>query len=260
MSRIPVAKKIAAMQPYLFPYLGYFQLIAATDEFVLGDDLQYAKQSWINRNRVLLYGREKLITFQVKKGSHLARINEKVFADDFPAEMDQLLKKLRHSYGKAPCFEQVFPMLEEILRNEETNLAKYAEYSIRRICDYLDIGTSIRVSSDLGLGMFSDKQDRVISTVRALDGCVYINPISGMHLYDPHYFAQFGIELCFHRMDDVAYRQFGNAFIPSLSIIDVLMFNTKAELDEKLQMYSLERLGLSIPGFMPESITHASAH
>ena len=83
MSEMPVAKKIAAMQPYLFPYLGYFQLRAATDEFVLGDGLQYAKQSWINRNRVLLYGQERLITFQVKKGSHRARINEKVFADGF---------------------------------------------------------------------------------------------------------------------------------------------------------------------------------
>jgi hypothetical protein len=234
-----MTKTVGMMQPYMFPYIGYFQLISAVDVFVLGDDLQYVKETWINRNRILMNGRDRMITFPLKKGSHLSRINEKVFSDDFPVEMDKLLRVLHNAYSKAPCYKKVMPFLEAVIRYPEPNLAKYAENSIRQICDYLNLTTQIIVASDLSINGVIDKQDRVVKTAKKLNSDVYINLIGGVDLYDLDYFQENGLKLKFHRMNDISYPQFGNDFVPLLSIIDVLMFNNAQELQRKLSCYCL---------------------
>lgn len=227
------------MQPYLFPYLGYFQLVAAVDEFVLGDNLQYVKESWINRNRILMNGEGKLITFPLKKGTMHSRINERFFCDGFSKETDKLLRVLFAAYAKAPYYKKVFPFFKELIKHPETNLAKYAENSIRRICEYLDIKTPIHLASELSVNEVLDKQDRVVKTAKKLGGDVYINFIGGVELYDFDYFEKHGIQLKFHRINDITYPQFRNEFVPLLSIIDVLMFNDVSEVRRKLSCYSL---------------------
>ena len=217
--------RIGLMQPYLFPYLGYFQLINAVDRFVLGDDLQYEKESWINRNRILVNGADKMISFPLKKDHHRARINERIFADTVEAEVERMLKMIGNCYANAPAFAEFYPLLQAIMRHPERNAAAYAAHSIRTLCDYIGIGTPIQLASEFALPAQIDKQDRVIRTVRLLGGDVYINPIGGTSLYQEAYFQQHGLTLRFHRMDDLSYRQFGKTFIPNLSIIDVLMFN-----------------------------------
>lgn len=234
-----MTKKVGMMQPYLFPYLGYFQLISAVDVFVLGDDLQYVKESWINRNRILMNGRDQLITFPLKKGAHRSRINEKVFSDDFPDQMEKLLRVIRSAYAKAPRFKEVFPFLEAVIRNPEPNLAKYAEHSIKELCGYLGITTPIVVSTDLAINDVVDKQDRVVRTAKKLGADVYINFIGGVELYDFAYFEEHGLQLKFHRINDFTYPQFQHAFVPLLSIIDVLMFNEVEEVQRMLSCYSL---------------------
>lgn len=234
-----MTKKVGMMQPYLFPYLGYFQLISAVDAFVLGDDLQYVKESWINRNRILMNGTDKLISFPLKKGAHRSRINERFVSDDFSSEMDRLLRVLYAAYSKAPYYKQVIPFLEEVIYHPERNLAKYAENSIRQICTYLDINTPIYVASDLEITDVEDKQDRVIKTAKKLGGEMYINFIGGVSLYDFDLFERNGLTLRFHKINDISYRQFGNEFVPLLSIIDVLMFNDREEVIRKLSCYSL---------------------
>jgi hypothetical protein len=234
-----MSKNIGLMQPYLFPYLGYFQLINAVDEFVLGDDLQYEKESWINRNRILVNGRDMLITFPLRKDSHLARINQRVFADNFDSEIARMLKIIGNVYSNAPAFTEFYPILEKILRYPERRLAPYAENSIRLLCDYIGIDTPIRLASEFALPPHMDKQDRVVQSVRMLGGDVYINPIGGIGLYDPTYFSTHGLSLKFHCMEDVSYQQFGKPFVPGLSIIDVLMFNRNQKIKELLHCYSL---------------------
>lgn len=234
-----MVKKVGMMQPYLFPYLGFFQLISAVDAFVLGDDLQYVKETWINRNRILVNGKEKTITFPLKKDSHLLKINERYFAPNFAQEMDKLLQIISHAYCKAPNFQQAFSLVQEIIRHPEDNLARYAINSIKTICDYLEIRTPIVIASDLAVKDVKHKQDRVIQTLNKLDGDMYINPIGGVDLYEIAYFREFGKTLKFHQMGDVRYRQFGQEFVSCLSIIDVLMFNKKEEVQEKLSCYSL---------------------
>lgn len=234
-----MAKKIGMMQPYMFPYLGYFQLISAVDVFVLGDNLQYVKESWINRNRILMEGKDKLISFPLKKGAHRSKINERVFSDNFSDEIDKLLRVLYSAYSKAPCYKKIIPFLEDLLRYPEPNLAKYAEHSIRGICNYLNITTPIVVASDLSIDEVIDKQDRVIKTAKKLNGDVYINLIGGVELYDFDRFAENELKLKFHQMNSLAYPQFENDFVSLLSIIDVLMFNDVAETRKLLACYSL---------------------
>lgn len=232
-------RKVGGMQPYLFPYLGYFQLISAVDVFVLSDNLQYIERGWINRNRILINGKEKLITFPLKKGSHSLNINERVMNDNFPDEMEKLLKVLRTAYARAPQYGTVMPLLEEIIRYPEMNLAKYAENAIRKICGHLDIGTPLVLGSGMEIHDATDKTDRVLKMIKALGGEMFINPIGGAKLYDVDYFRRHGVELKFHKIDDITYRQFDNDFVPCLSIIDVLMFNDLRQVQAMLHRYSL---------------------
>jgi hypothetical protein len=234
-----MTKRVALMQPYIFPYLGYFQLINAADVFVLGDDLQYEKESWINRNRILANGAGKLISFPLKKDHHRARINQRVFVDSIEADTGRMLKMIANCYANAPAFSGFYPLLDDCLRRPERNLAAYAARSIRTLCDYLGIATPIRMASEFGLPGQIDKQDRVIRTVRLLGGETYINPIGGAGLYREAHFRRNGLTLRFHRMNDFTYRQFGKPFVPNLSIIDVLMFNGRERVREMLDFYTL---------------------
>jgi hypothetical protein len=231
---------IAMMQPYLFPYLGYFQLIAAADVFVLGDDLQYVKDGWINRNRILNNGEPGLITFPLKKGHHDFNINERYLSDNFQDEITRLLKTIGMTYSRAPRRDDVLPLLEKIMRYPQKNLALYSENSIREIGAYLKIITPIVISSELKLPPPTDHQDRVILTMKALGGATYINPIGGRGLYCSKYFSQKNLKLKFHRMHAITYPQLKAPFVPNLSIIDVMMFNSVEDIDQQLKKFSLE--------------------
>ncbi|RJG05828.1 hypothetical protein D3870_07170 [Noviherbaspirillum cavernae] len=235
-----MVKKIGIMQPYLFPYLGYFQLIDAVDVFVLSDDLQYIRQGWINRNRILVQGQAKYIHIPIKHDSYLLNINERVFPDNHRSTIRTLLKTIATAYGRAPFFKDVFPMVESVMRSPERNLARYVENSIRTVCTYLQISTPILISSELGLKSDLRGQQRVIETVKSLKGDVYINPIGGVELYNFDDFKGQGIALQFHRMCDMQSRRPGDDFEPYLSIIDMLMFNSISDMRKRLSHYSLE--------------------
>lgn len=232
-------RTVSMMQPYLFPYLGYFQLIARSDVFVLGDDLQYVKGSWINRNRVLTNGQPKLISFPLRKASQFTAINQRWLCDEFPQEVQRLLKTLEHAYARAPHYIEVMDLVRQILAHPERNLARFIENSIRRICAYLQIATPIRIGSELGLPARMDKQERILSIAEKMNAELYINPIGGMALYSPAFFRAHGLTLRFLRMDDLSYPQLNHPFVPSLSIIDVLMFNSRSEAQALLKRFSL---------------------
>ena len=232
-------RTVSMMQPYLFPYLGYFQLIACSDAFVLGDDLQYVKASWINRNRILVGGEPKWLTFPLRKGEQADRINQRWLCDDSPREFQKLLRMLDLTYARAPYHAEVMEMIRQILAIPERNLARFTEQAIRQICAYLGITTPIHIGSELDLPPPLDKQDRVITIAKKLGAERYINPIGGVALYCPALFRSYGLSLRFLRMDDLSYPQFKQPFVPSLSIIDVLMFNSRSEVQSLLKRFSL---------------------
>jgi hypothetical protein len=212
------------MQPYFFPYIGYFQLIGAVDLFIVYDNIKYTKKGWINRNRILLDGNDAVFSLPLKKGSDALTVRERELASSF--DCSRLLDQIRGAYGGAPHIKATLPMLERILCYEDRNLFQYLHHSIAAMCEYLGIQTAIRVSSTVNVDHGLKGEDKVLSLCKALGASCYINPIGGVALYSNERFTAYGIDLKFIRSRPFVYEQFGKKFVPSLSIVDVLMFNT----------------------------------
>lgn len=217
--------KIAIMQPYFLPYISYWQLIAAVDAFVVYDNIKYTKKGWINRNRFLRSGVEDTFSLPLRKDSDFLDVNQRFLADSFDREA--LLNRFREAYRKAPESSSVMPLLEGIIRNPASNLFDYIFASIQLVCEFLGIRTPLVVSSTIDCDHSLKAAERVQAICKALGADTYLNPVGGMELYSQEDFAEQGIELKFLKALPFEYPQSGNPFVPWLSIIDVLMFNSK---------------------------------
>lgn len=224
--------KIGIMQPYFLPYLGYFQLINVVDVFVVYDNIKYTKKGWINRNRMLQNGKDVMFSLALKNDSDLLDICERELASDF--NRDKLLNRVRGAYRRAPYFEQAFPLIERIVRFDDNNLFRFLHNSIAVICKYFDIDTEIRVSSGIAVDHILKKHGKVLAICEALGASTYVNAIGGMDLYSRETFSDKGVELKFIKSQPFEYPQFGNDFVPWLSIADVMMFNSTASVKECL--------------------------
>lgn len=231
--------RIAIMQPYLFPYLGYFQLISAADKFILYDDVQYTYRSWINRNRILSPQGIHLFTFPVKKSGLRENINQKFFASNFNYYKQKFLKNIYHSYKNAPQQKTVLKLLEKILAFEELNLAKFIGHSLQELCKYLKIRTVFLYASACTYNRHLKRQDRLIDLAKNLKTTEYLNSIGGTVLYSKKEFAKHNLKLLFLKTKNINYRQFNQNFIPDLSIIDILMFNNQKEITKLMKQYEL---------------------
>jgi hypothetical protein len=216
--------RLAIMQPYFLPYIGYFQLIAAVDQFVVYDNIKYTKKGWINRNRLLLHGVDVTFSLPLKKDSDSLDVVQRELATDF--DRSRLLNQFRGAYSRAPYFPKTFHLLECIVSSEERNLFRYIHHSLVETCAHLGIDTEIRISSDVPIDHGLKSQDKVLAICEALGAESYINSIGGVDLYSKETFEQRGIALRFLRSKPFVYPQFQEAFVPWLSIIDVLMFNS----------------------------------
>ncbi len=212
------------MQPYFLPYIGYWQLIGAVDAFVIYDNIKYTKKGWINRNRFLLNGNETLFSLPLRKDSDFLYVNQRHLADSFDCE--GLINRLREAYRKAPEFSAFMPVLEDIIRCPSANLFDYVRFSIEKLCFYLGLRTPLITSSTIDCDHSLRSADRVQAICKALGGTAYINPMGGTELYSKDDFARQGIALQFLCPRRYEYPQFGNTFVPWLSIIDVAMFNS----------------------------------
>ncbi len=220
------------MQPYFLPYIGYWQLIAAVDAFVVYDNIKYTKKGWINRNRFLMNGAEAGFSLSLRKDSDFLDVNKRFLADAFYRE--NLLNRFGEAYRKAPVFSSVMPLLEQIIRNPEANLFEYILASIRAICDFLGIKTPLLVSSTIDCDHSLKSAERVQGICKALGADTYVNPVGGIELYSKEDFAAKGIALKFLKALPFEYPQSGNPFVPWLSILDILMFNSKTLVEEKI--------------------------
>jgi hypothetical protein len=231
--------KVAIMQPYFFPYIGYWQLINVADIFVIYDNVQYIKRGYINRNRILLDGVEKWITLPVKKDNRHMEIKDRSLSNTFENEKFNLLKLIKHAYKQAPNFEVIYNIIESTILSGEDNLFEFVYKSIKAIINYLEIDTKIILASEILISSDSKGQNRIIEICKNLKAEEYINPIGGLNLYSKEEFRLQGIDLSFIKTGNIRYSQFGNDFVPNLSIIDVLMFNSIEEVKKMLIDYSL---------------------
>lgn len=229
------------MQPYIFPYIGYFQLIKSVDVFVFYDDVNYIKQGWINRNKILVSGKELLYTIPLKDAGSFVTIRETQISQKlFIKWRAKFLRTLEQSYKKAPYFEEVYKIIADVLKIDFTSIADLAYESIIKISNYIGLTTKfVCSSSNYSDTKLLDRESRLIEIIKRNNAVCYINPIGGQDLYKKESFFKNGIELYFIKSKQVIYKQFDNEFVPWLSIIDVLMFNRPDEVNSMLDQFEL---------------------
>lgn len=230
--------RIGIMQPYFLPYIGYWQLMYYVDDFVIYDEIEYEKQGWINRNRYLCNGEAKYFILPLKKDSDYLYVNQRYISDCF--NRDKLLNQFKMAYGRAPEFQEIYPLLKEIINYKEDNLFRFILNSLNLIKDYLGIKTRLVISSQISYDNSLRGKEKVKEICRKLSADEYINPIGGTELYDRIDFSQAGIRLGFIKTDgSIRYPQMRNEFVESLSILDVLMFNSKKEVQNMLNQFTI---------------------
>lgn len=223
------------MQPYFMAYIGYFQLMKAVDKYVVYDDVNYIKGGWINRNNILMDGEAKLFSISLRGASPNKLFSEIEILDDFK----KFERTLQGCYAKAPFFADTMALMQRIFAYPDRTLSLFLMNSYKEILSYLDIDTELILSSEINKNSALKGQDKVIDICKSVDAATYINAIGGQSLYSKEEFADNNISLQFLKSDSVAYKQFKNDFVPNLSIIDVLMFNSPGEVNTILDKYTL---------------------
>jgi len=230
--------KVGVMQPYFLPYIGYWQLLKFVDRFVIYDNIQYVKRGWINRNRYLKDGSDTLFSIPLKKDSDYLDINKRVISDSFSSK--KLINKFDIAYKSAPYYLDVLPLLIDIINISHKNLFRYIYESVILMCSFLDIDSSkIIISSDIEIDHSLRSEEKVLAICKAQNASTYINPIGGVEMYHENNFNNVGMQLQFLRAKDLVYNQYIDKFVPSLSIIDVMMFNSVEETKLLLKKYEL---------------------
>ena len=226
---------LGIMQPYFMPYIGYWQLMAAVDKYVVYDDVNYIKGGWVSRNNILMNGQAHMFTITLNGASPNKHFNEIEVRDDFV----KFRKMLQSCYTKAPYYQEVMPVLEQVFSYENRNLGAFLYHSYQVILDYLDINTELLLSSEIEKDNTLRAGEKVKHICHVLGADTYYNAIGGQELYDAADFAQQGIALKFLRTNNITYPQYKNDFVPNLSIIDVLMFNGKEGTQKLFKEYTL---------------------
>ena len=231
--------KLGIMQPYLFPYIGYFQLINAVDTFVFYDDVNFIKRGWINRNNILIDGKAHLFSIPLIKASQNKLINE-TFINYETNWRSTFLETIRSNYSKAPYFKHVYELIEETINKEHQKISDLATDSIINCCNYLGFDKNFELSSEKYTSTKGlEKADRLIKISKLNQALEYINPSGGNELYSKEYFRKNDVKLSFIDNGIPEYSQSTNEFVGGLSIIDVLMFNSKEQVKKMLDLYKI---------------------
>ena len=226
---------LSANQPYFFPYLPYWQLIDCADLFLLSDDYAYMKQSWIPRNRIQVGGRVQYYRVEVRDRSCHRLIGD---MELMPVEVAGKLRTLEMAYHRAPHFADGYALCERVFACKSLNLCEFLVNSIREVCDYLYIDTPMDFTSEVPGNSALRKEERIYHFCRHFGADRYVNAIGGQEMYHFDEFRKRGIRLEFIRSEIPPYRQFGDTFIPGLSVIDAIMFVPREQLRDLLDKRS----------------------
>ena len=229
--------KLGIMQPYFTPYIGYFQLMKAVDKYVVYDDVNYIKGGWANRNHILINGEKEMFTVTLQKASQNKLFNEIVIGDDFK----KLMKTLQMNYSRAINFDQTMVLMERIISFPNKQLAVFIANSFREILSYLSVETEILMSSEIPKDNSLRGKDKIIQICEILGADTYYNAVGGKNLYDQEEFREHGITLNFVDSLPQVYSQLHTReFVSGLSMIDVLMNNTKDKVNSLLESYQIK--------------------
>jgi len=219
--------KLGIMQPYFFPYLGYFDLINRVDEWIVFDTAQYIRHGWVNRNRILhpKSGWQYIIV-PLEKHSRETPINH-IVTQPYEHWRPRMLGQLQHYKKKAPGYSTAYALVEECLSHGERNLSRLNVWTLRRTCEVLGIPFHYRLFSEMGLEGLDVKGagDWALRISEKVGATEYLNPPGGKDLFDPAAFAASRIRLAFQEPRKFVYECPGYRWEPDLSIVDVLMWN-----------------------------------
>jgi hypothetical protein len=230
--------KLAIMQPYFFPYIGYWQLIYAVDRFVIYDDVNFIKKGWINRNRILMNREPGYLTIPLVKASQNKRICD-IEMQTSPNWQNKMLKSIEFNYRKSPFFDEIFAEINKLISNPADNLAHFLAQSLGDIATLLGISTEfVRSSRDYGNSSLRG-QDRILDICDREGATSYVNAPGGQALYDTASFANANIDLRFLSGQISPYPQRAAEFVPNLSIIDALMEVGVSGVCERLREFDL---------------------
>lgn len=230
--------KLAIMQPYFVPYIGYWQLLNVVDRFVIYDDVTYIKGGWINRNRILINGKPSYITIPLYKASSYNRICD-IAMQSSPIWRRKMIKSIEYTYQKAPFFAKVFPIIEEMICYETDNLADFLANQLRAMTKFMGLETEFVMTSRCYQNNNLTGLDRILDICKREDARIYINPQGGQELYDTETFRSASINLRFLVMDSIQYKQRAAGFTPYLSIIDALMEIGPLGVEQHLNKFDL---------------------
>lgn len=237
--------KTAIMQPYFFPYIGYFQMLNAVQDFVFLTDVNFIKRGWIHRNKFLLHGKEHAFTVPLKKPSQNKHINQIALSDIYDEWKEKFKQTLRHAYCKTDNFEAIYGQICRLLDYHSQgcasppkykNISELCIHSIEFVIRHLDIKTRIHKSENFDVD-HKTGQDRIIRLCQLFKTSQYINAIGGKKLYDTNTFDQQGIDLRFitstlNKTED---------FNPNVSMLDLIFRYPKDQVKNMLYEYRLER-------------------
>ncbi|MGE7020273.1 WbqC family protein [Solibacillus cecembensis] len=228
--------KVALMQPYFFPYLGYFQLIHAVDEFIVFDQAQYIRRGWMNRNRILNAQKDSVfINVPVIKAPRDTKIKD-ITINNTMNWQEEIFHQLSY-YKNAPYYKNVLEFLNECLINNSGNLSEFNTSLLRETCALLNIETNITILSqrfpNIDRADAADEWGIIVS--KALNATEYINAIGGKEFYSQQKYKENGLEIKFINPILTPYEQYKNNFTPGLSIIDVMMFNDINNIKDMLE-------------------------
>ncbi|MFN0186053.1 MAG: WbqC family protein [Aquabacterium sp.] len=249
--------RLAIMQPYFLPYIGYWQLMHAVDRFILYDDVQYIQRGWVNRNRILVNGHEVMLTVPLQAGSRRGQITSRQLSDETPWRA-KLVQTVSEAYRRQPGHAEVMPSLQTWLGDGATGVADYLSHLITGMAGLLGLPCEIVRSSERHASTQDLKgQERILEICRREGAMTYVNPPGGMALYREAAFAAQGCNLRFLVPQQVPYAQrAASAFVPWLSIVDVLMACGVAGTRAMLNRYDLRsQSDLQPPGSAESAAT-----
>jgi hypothetical protein len=219
--------RLGIMQPYFFPYLGYFELIARTDRWVVLDTVQYNRKSWMNRNRILHPNNGWQYINAPVHHAPRGTLIEKVFVQDIDKAQNRILAQLGHYRGHAPYYHQVIKVVQNAFtRAADKRISTLNIAAIESVCDYIGIYFSWLRASDLGLDAANVEHagEWALRISKILGADAYMNPIGGRELFVPSEWDAAGIKLSFTTIPDLRYECWPYVWEPLLSIVDVLMW------------------------------------
>ncbi len=233
--------KLALMQPYFLPYLGYFSLIKSADHFVFFDTPQYIRRGWMNRNRII-HPKDgaNYITIPIEKAPRETPINKiKIsYSSDW---VQKIFGQLEVYKKRATHYKEVVSLLQDILKEKYTHLSLLNIESTLQICKYLEMDVDHSVFSKLEVNVETAKSadEWGLNTTKALGYTTYINPPGGMGLYESDKYNKAGIKLEYIKNRLSPYNQHNQPFIPGLSIIDAMMFCSVNEVKSLIDDYEI---------------------